>query len=617
MCKVSFILMFFSLSAMSQSEVEATIEQLFDLQNISNSQLLQLQDELEYYLSYPLSIQTTDVSTLEQHPLINLIDATNLSMYISKAGELLDWGELTNVYGIDEDWIALRKPYISLARANHSTTWKPRYTASKLLLGIKVDDYRKRGYRNGEYLGSPFQDQGKLEVSAHPYRVQLRWQRDAGERFLPLELGIYDHVTGFLEWRGHRQWSVGLGHYRVGRFMGTMSGVRFGSGIPQTHMDIHSRPSQTGLSAGAAEVGLWRGAAVKYQHGKWGFELSSGYSKMDARIERGEITSTPQSGLHRTQREIYNSNTLQARHLGWMISRSIGSLRISAAQDFYHLHVPNILSTWEGGTSLYFEGIFPHDFIEVELANDINMNFAGQIAWTRSLGDLHVGLRAYKSEMNYRNGRIHPEGYLFSGDAEHSMVGLIEYRQLGWIGTISLYQGSSNSDPWSERSKRGLQLNFQERFGSKRVRYKWSENDRDSRHYFQISWPLAKYISQRAVLHFQNLRAGSFGSAFDFDYRWSKCALKVRCRFQVCGIDQLPIYFLAPTTRLQMQIQALNRTGYGLDLRSEWRLTSGLKLQAQISWDTYPLEEVRGSGHDETPGPHRWSASIEAHLALH
>lgn len=586
----------------------------------NDDQLEVLREEISYYSNYPMSIQSSDPLYLEKHPLISLTEAINIAKYIDEAGLIFDWGEMTNVYGIDEEWVERRKPYLSLEPIRSNWHLKPTpWRKVKLSLGLKLDDFRKRGYREREYLGTPFQDQGALSISGRNYSVNLRWQRDAGERWTTPEKVIYDHVAMGLVYRPHRALEIGIGNYRIGRFLGTHVGSRFGSSIPTDISGIQARSSQTRTTASAAEFGLWKGLNGSADIHSWLLQAQCGYATFDGRIEDQQIASVIQSGLHRTEVERSRRNTILGRHLGWEVQKSFSSFRLGMAQDLFQIKPTNSdYYNLEGGQSLYLQILYYEDFIEIEWASNLQFNSAVQCLWTRHLGDLQFGLRGYYSELGFHNGFLRPSGWFFTQGKELSIATLIAYNRGNNYWNTTLFNAYQRDIEWVSKRKSGIQLSYANgRYSpSFKARYRFTAHENWGTHFSQFS-SISKLntgeITLRFNSHFNSIAEGTIGAAIDYQFELQSFKWLIRARVQKAGEDMLPIYFMQPTTQLQMQIQSLSRTGYGVDLLTSWHGSQQFSLQLQSSIDYQPNVKSRGSGNDLVESPIKWGLTFEAH----
>lgn len=614
MWKISFLL--FSLPLLAQ---QIDLPWLDETQ-FTTEQLESLQEELLFYSNYPMSIQSSDPLNLERHPLINLIEAINIAKYVEEAGYFFDWGEVNNVYGIDQAWIEHRKRFLSLDRVESS--WKLQletWQHARLSLGVKLDDPRKKGYSSQSYSGPPFQGQGLFSLKGRNYSLGLRWQRDAGENWkFHQQLG-YDHLSVAFTWNPHSNFKVGFGDYRLGRFLGTHVGSSFGSSIPADIAALQSRASQTRSTASAMEHGLWRGVNINGSVNNWNFSVQTGSAAIDATIENGHVARIIPTGLHRTDSERKKQNIALGYHLGWDASRSFSHFTLAAAQDYYWVKpVIQGAYSFEAGNSIYVQYLNGEDYLEFEWASRLDLSSAVQFFWTRHLGDLQIGIRGYAGQSDFHSGHYDPGGWFFTSGDERSVATVLAYNRGNNYLTSTLFSAQQRNQDWKTDSKSGLQISYANgRFSPTfRARYRWTAGAGLGTHYLQTHWTTSARTGKmqfRLINHFSSWPRGTVGVAVDHKTMEGRLQWTSRLRAQWVGGDGHPIYFMQPTTHMQMQIQSMHKTGMGADALFSWKHSERLNLQVQAGIDKQLGVETRGSGMEQIESSVKWSLSAEMH----
>ncbi|NVK04205.1 MAG: hypothetical protein HWD92_05255 [Flavobacteriia bacterium] len=614
MWKISFLLLSFPLLA-QQIDLSWLDETQFTAE-----QLETLQEELLFYSINPMSIQSSDPLYLERHPLINLIEAINIAKYVEEAGYFFDWGEVNNVYGIDQAWIEHRKRFLSLSRIE--SDWKlqlEKWQQVRLSLGVKLDDPRKEGYSSQSYSGPPFQDQGLFSLKGRNYSLGLRWQRDAGENWKSFERLSYDHLSVAFTWNPHRNFKVGLADYRLGRFLGTHVGSSFGSSIPADIAALQSRASQTRSTASAMEHGLWRGVNISGRFQNWTFSLQTGSASIDATIDNGHVARFIQTGLHRTESERTKQNSALGYHLGWEASSSFANLTLAAAQDYYWVKpIAEGAYSFEAGNSIYVQYLNGEDYLEFEWASRLDLSSAVQFFWTRHLGDLQMGIRGYAGQSDFHSGQFDAGGWFFTSGEERSLATVIAYNRGNHNWSSTLFSAQQRGLDWKNQTKSGFQVSYtNSRFTPTfRARYRWTAGTDAGVHYLQTHWTTSVGVGTmgfRLIQHFSSLPQGSLGVALDHKLSEGQLQWTTRLRAQWVGSDGHPVYFMQPTTRLQMQIQSMYKSGMGADALFSWNHSDKLNLQLQASLDKQLGVETRGSGMEQIESSIKWSLSAEMH----
>lgn len=584
----------------------------------SEQEVIQFTEELESYEREPMSLYKIGPLALAEHPIISLKEAVNICLYMEASGPIMDWGELTNVRGINEHWIESRKPYLTLSRSPSGWRWNfSSIFKSKLILGVKFDDFRKQGYISGEYEGHPFQDQGRLEVSNRTLDVQMHWQRDAGEVWNPLDRGLVDHLSFGLTLKPHSHFTLGLGNYRLGRFLGTHVGTRFGSSIPQSISDIQARSSQTRTSASAAEFNQWTGVCLSKNRGQWTGQIQMGQALWDGRVENHKVISISSTGLHRSTSERATTHTIMGYHVGWQAGYASPSTQLSLAQDLFQLRPRTSPSQQnEGGSSIYVQHIQAKDLFEAELAMDFEWESALQMIWTRDMGDLKIGARYYGSSLRYREGLLRPNGWFYSNGRERSIAALFSFSRYDHQWNFTVFHADLQELEWNQKMKSGWQCAYASgRFAPAfQAKYRWTNSGQIVNHFIQSVWrhPLQHgELLLRNSFHFQTVSQGTVGMAMDYKSEGAHWKWIARFRYQQVGKEKLPIYFMQPSTRLQMRIQSLYHSGFGTDFLFTWRGSPVFQWQIQSYFDFQFNTMERGSGHDKIESPFTGGLTLE------
>ncbi len=579
------------------------------------SDIQQLQDELWYYYQHPMSIQTDEPSKLAEHPLISFADAFNICFYRSEAGDILDWGELANVSGISIEWIELRKPFLTLSGPVQE--WRSELGALRelqLQVGLKSDMWLKRGYREGEFAGPPFQDQGRLRLGWKNFHAGIRWQRDAGEPW-NVRQG-YDHLAGYLLWQPRRGSTISIGTHRLGLFSGLLHGTTFNATWPIGN-DIHIQTGLTKPSDGAAEHQLWKGVQTNQQFGKWQLKGFIGFTSRDARIEGNEIVSLPMSGLHRTTSELANYKATSMRTCQSQLRYSGSSWNLShAVQITRSAHTMHSTQYW-GGQSLYGQLTYHSMLLSSEIAHDLSGRIATQVTLSGLRESALFGVRFHYIAPEYQSDLFPIQTPYFSGSGILSTTGFFTLKQDRWnLNTALFYahQGGVNA-----KVKRGIQARLYHSTFHSAWELLWRRRTTDeiSKNYIRawLEWSEERLKTRiRMDSHFSNpeLTSVSLSGLFEIERNGFRARVLVFAHHAHKGT---PLYHMIPTTSMQMRMGALHGRGAGcaFHLMKRWRMHT---LQLGVQFDRRLDSMERGSGLDLVERPYRYEISLEYHLRL-
>lgn len=593
--------------------VEVVTQRITDDNILTTSDLEILQDELYYYLDNPMSVQLRDPDELSKHPLITFIEAVNITYYTSSAGDFLDWGELTNVYGIDADWVKLRQPFLSLGRpAPEWISSMSSIDVVQLSLGVKTDDPKKRGYLEQAYAGPAFQDQGRLRLEAGPFTGGLRWQRDAGEDWN--EQG-FDHISGYLLWTPSRKTHFSIGTHRLGQFTGLLRGGSFFSALP-SGPNIHPKGGSTRPSDGANENELWNGLYGSHTKGKWQYSGFVGSINRDARIEDQTILSLPTGGIHRTITEIERRKNALFRTLQGQIRYNEGYWNLAYAA---HLTTSELVFDERrhfGGQSIYLQWVRQHTYITSEWAMDLNGELALNAAMSYRAEKVEFGIRGHRIGRDYRSSLAPTNSPFINGSDVCSSTGFMTFHFSSISTSFALYHALQAN---TGKIRSGYQVDLSQKNYTSNWSLNWRtrRTENETRRYGRgsIEW-VSGFVKTRfrTDLHFS--KPSEISVAISGQFTHQKGTLKTRLLvFSHRAFTGLPLYLMLPSTTLQMRIGALHGNGAGSSvvLEKSW---GSHKIQLSVQYDRRTDVNKRGSGLDERLGADQWQIGLEYHLKL-
>ncbi|NNG27373.1 MAG: hypothetical protein HKM87_07595, partial [Ignavibacteriaceae bacterium] len=292
-----------------------------------------LYEELEYLIKNPIDINSSDISELQSLPGMDLASAELIINHKNKYGYFFTVGELKIVENLDNELIKKISPFITVKKIDFEEVvvdkpidpFSEFLSSSGLLIRSRVsnDIQTRKGFVEGKYEGTKPKVYNRLLIK-HDKKFQLGFlsEKDAGEVSLD-EFTSYHFAVN----------DIGILHKAVvmdyilefGQGLTLWSPYGFSKGsdavYPVKKKDRIIRPYTS-----ATEVNFFRGAAASIKLNN--FFVSGFYSNntIDANIDSvtGEIFSTPQDGLHRTESEIRKRNSAQEKMMGGRIDYITG-----------------------------------------------------------------------------------------------------------------------------------------------------------------------------------------------------------------------------------------------------------------------------------------------------
>ncbi len=334
-----------------------------------------LTDALIYYAAHPININSPEVKKLLELHLLNEFQLSALENYIHQYGWIYSVYELQYINGFTTQTIRKISPFIKTGKPQKPRDfhWKNilRYSHQNIILRYGQVLEKSMGYRRPadsairypgtDYLGSPQHLYLRYAFRSSDFvRMGVTMDKDAGEvlwspRFndsLKKQLGSHfprfpDFFSAFIT-IAHvgivQKAIIGDYHLEFGQGLCLWSGLTFGKSAETTQIKYYG----TGIRPNTAsnESRFLRGAAVTL--GKKNFALTLFYSqhKIDGTLfvspvsQQEEISALPESGLHRTLRELLHKNTVTISAAGGHLNYSGKSWQVGATFYQTRLSLP-------------------------------------------------------------------------------------------------------------------------------------------------------------------------------------------------------------------------------------------------------------------------------------
>ncbi len=277
-----------------------------------------LYDLTEYYIRNPVNLNNASVEDLSSLPYLDLFSARLIIKHRKTFGTFFSTNELYSVSGIPAEVIQKILPLLSIEDNSSRQEWSA-IDVHKISLMFRnrvlYDLQERKGFKNNLFKGNPYKLYSRLTANySKNMEMGFLAEKDPGEK------SYYDFHSGFISISNfdHFQ-NILIGDYLIefGQGLSLWSPYSVSKGSDAVY-SVKRRPGAIKPYKSAAENNFFRGAAFVYdrEHVK----ISAFYSRnaLDANIDSlsGKITSTPQTGLHRTNSEILNRKSVVEKLFG-------------------------------------------------------------------------------------------------------------------------------------------------------------------------------------------------------------------------------------------------------------------------------------------------------------
>jgi hypothetical protein len=335
-------------TAAGEDPLNQQIEVLSENLGSEDVDLTALTENLVYYKSHPLNLNSATREELIDLGLLTDIQINNLITHRERFGNLISIYELQAIDGFDLATIYAILPYVRVTdrfdaghfsfdemfdNGRHEIVLRTQTIAEEQLGYTDADSATLADNPNARYLGNPFRYYARYRFT---YGNFVSWgvtaEKDAGEEFFKgTQKRGFDFYSGHVAIRniGPVKAAV-LGDYQVsfGQGLVAWTGYAFG----KTSFTVNTKRNAAGIRpyTSVDENRFFRGAATTMKFGA--FEATAFYSNKwkDANISLSdtlgndievlEVTSFQETGLHSTPSEIADRRALNEILYGGNIS---------------------------------------------------------------------------------------------------------------------------------------------------------------------------------------------------------------------------------------------------------------------------------------------------------
>ncbi len=315
----------------------------------------------------PLDLNRADKETLGALYILSPRQIQALLKHKNKYGPLLSVYELQAIDGFDQETINKLLPFVKIRRdtflpdSRHLFQRIQETNNHYIVTNLESRLKKSKGYLTPVYKGSPLHYSLRYRLrSTKDYSIGLTAEKDPGEQFRwqPTKKQYGFDFLSFHAAVFHKKniKTALIGDYQLQLGQGLLfsGGFQIGKGS-ETVTTL--RKAQLGILpyTSAQENNFLRGAAITYTFKN--LSLTGFYSNklQDARVKRNEtdtlmpeafITSSQNSGLHRTEQELSNKGAVKEQSFGtnWQYNNKKQSLSLGVTGLYTQWNIPIVQS---------------------------------------------------------------------------------------------------------------------------------------------------------------------------------------------------------------------------------------------------------------------------------
>ncbi|WP_321288539.1 helix-hairpin-helix domain-containing protein [uncultured Sunxiuqinia sp.] len=394
-----------------QAELESMIEAA--VAEEENADVEQLTEELQLIRERPININQATREDFERLYFLSGLQIDNLLDYRKKYGQIYSPFELNSIDGFNPDLIRVLQAFMLFGESDEKPfRFRPRQEV--MLRAIRLLE-KQKGYKEPrKYIGSPEKLYLRYRYSEPSLHAGLTAEKDAGESFFNEANPVgFDYYSGYVNF----DFQDGKHRLYLGDYL-----VRFGQGLTAWQGFSLSKSAEVGGVAkfnqgiksysSTDENNFLRGVATRLDLGKFQWSSFVSYKKFDANKDSIDgdavFTSFQTSGLHRSQNEIDDKNSVRAFTAGTNLSFSFDKLSIGLTGIHFRYELP--LQRKRADYNLFlFDG---RQVSNLGLSYKYGLNryfFFGETAWSSTRGTAFIqGVQANPADqialsLLYRN----------------------------------------------------------------------------------------------------------------------------------------------------------------------------------------------------------------------
>lgn len=348
----------------------------------SEIDLEQIYEQFANLLNNPVDLNTATRADLEQLYILSDFQISSVLEYIKNNGKMLSKYELAFVHGFDDALAENLYPFVTVA-SNYEYTarsdtakFKDMISRGKhqIIARAKQLVEKQAGYKNDattKFQGSPLSLYARY---SYRYADRLKWnittEKDAGEKYL-------DFISGHVQYDSkHFLKRLIIGDFQVQFGQGLVLWNGFGISKSVAGTTVRKRARGVYGYSSTDENKYFRGAAANMEFNKFNISIFASYKNRDATIADSTdktFKTLQTTGLHRTNSEIGNKNSVSETALGGNINYEYKNFRIG------------ISGMWHRFGNDYVRDLLPYNMFELNKSSNYNYSADVQWMWKRMI----------------------------------------------------------------------------------------------------------------------------------------------------------------------------------------------------------------------------------------
>ena len=387
---ILFIVVFYAkLNAQEQNDdpikiITTLIEEVAATADDEDSEIdfEQLYEQFANLLDNPINLNTATRADLEQLLILSDFQISSILEYIKTNGKMLSIYELAFVYGFDDALAQSLYPFVTVDY-NYEYTAKSDTAKFKdmisrgrhqIIARAKQLVEKQVGYKDDattKFKGSPLSLYARYNYN---YGDRLKWnittEKDAGEKY-------FDFVSGYVQYNSKKvlkRLIIGDFQAQFGQGLVLWNGFTINKSVTGTTVRKRARGIY-GYSS-TDENRYFRGVATNIAIKNLDASIFVSHKNRDATLvdSAGTVFRTLQtSGLHRTESEIRNKNSVSESAVGGNINYEHNNLRIGAS------------ALWHGFDADYVRDLQPYNMFQLNKSSNYNYSADAQWRWKRMI----------------------------------------------------------------------------------------------------------------------------------------------------------------------------------------------------------------------------------------
>jgi hypothetical protein len=342
----------------------------------SEIDLEQIYEQFANLLNNPVDLNTATRADLEQLYILSDFQISSVLEYIKNNGKMLSKYELAFVHGFDDALAENLYPFVSVASdyeyTARSDTAKFKDLISRgkhqIIARAKQLLEKQAGYKDDattKFQGSPLSLYARY---AYRYADRLKWnittEKDAGEKYL-------DFISGYVQYDSKKILKrLIAGDFQAQFGQGLVLWNGFGINKSVIGTTVRKRARGVYGYSSTDENKYFRGVAANMEFNKFNISIFVSHKNRDATL--ADSTSTTfktlqTTGLHRTDSEINNKNSVSETALGGNINYEYQNFRIGISGMWHRFGID------------YVRDLQPYNMFELNKSS--NYNYSADVQW--------------------------------------------------------------------------------------------------------------------------------------------------------------------------------------------------------------------------------------------